>query len=320
MRRGHPGTNLLTSHNHEGSPSWPALTAHREELLRAARRWSPSAEGAEDAVHEALARAAQRWDTIDEQRLGAWLNAVTSRICADQHRTAALERRHWPRMVSVAHPADPGADVADRSEDEWLTRQVDTLPTSQQRALRALAEEGSIPATAARLGVSRQAAEGLVKRARASVRARLATTLGVVFGLRYRRRAGACATGVAAVALTAVVPLLPPVGSQAHHPAASAPSHRRVHFAARRVGPTDADRGGRLSTPAPATAHRVATSTTGTTNQRRIRPPVDVHAGPATVHDGGTVVKKPRQTLLESVAECAQDFEISRDRVGCDPD
>jgi RNA polymerase sigma factor (sigma-70 family) len=295
------------------------LTAHREELLRAARRWSPSAEAAEDAVHEALARAAQRWDTIDERRLGAWLNAVTSRICADQHRLVALERRHWPRLVTAAHPPDAGADFADRCEDEWLARQVETLPSSQQRALRVLAEEGSIPATAARLGVSRQAAEGLVKRARASVRARLAATLGVVFGLRCRRRVGVCATGLAAAALTVVVPLLPPGGSRPHQPSAAAPSPHHVHLAARTGGPTDGRRAPDPATRRSTTAHRGARATTRTTNERRIRPPVEVHAGPATVHDGGTVIKKPRQELLDSARECLHHVEIDRDHVGCDP-
>src|SRR2546422_9003974 len=64
---------------------WQRMWNHREQLLRVARRRSMSQEDAEDAVHEAMLRAAERPD-LDDERLGAWLTAVTMRRGVDRYR------------------------------------------------------------------------------------------------------------------------------------------------------------------------------------------------------------------------------------------
>jgi DNA-directed RNA polymerase specialized sigma24 family protein len=291
-------------------------------LLSLARRRSPTPEAAEDAVQEALLRAADHWDAIDRARLGAWLNAVTVRICADQHREVAIERRRVARLLRLGEAVDPATAVADRCEDTWLVTQVGELPGRQQQALHVLADEGSVPAAAARLGVSTQAAEALVKRARLAMRRRLAATLAALLGYRSRRiwlRSAAAAGAVSAAAITSIA-LRPP-----HHGELVAPVLPRP-IATSGVGADDttlstASVGGprqRLVHSPPARSARPTPAPTGWV---RVSPKSHASAGPVTASDEGTVVKKPDESLAKSLGDCLREgVVVNPSYVGCPTD
>lgn len=294
--------------------AWPSLLAHREQLLRLAMSRAPTKEAAEDAVHEALTRAAQHWDSIDAARLGAWLTSVTARICIDQHRELALERRHLPRLVEPSGPSDPAVIVADRDEARWVSEQLQQLPRGQRAALHALSEEGSIPATAERLGLSRQAAEGLVKRARAGVRARFASTLAAALAWASRRRAACRHVGLAAASVALVIIGLSITNPFGWSPATAAPAHPvvptlRATQQELPIAPSPVQRRrgtavvGRSAHPAPP---------------EWLVPRHDVNAGPAHVRGGGTIIRRPNEPLLVTLIGCLNGgLEISSRYVGC---
>ncbi|MBC9725221.1 RNA polymerase sigma factor [Streptomyces sp. TRM68367] len=185
---------------------WLAVWQYRDVLLRAARRRTASTEDAEDAVQEAMVRAMEG-RRIDDARLGAWLMSVTLRLCVDSHRDRVREQRRWAR-TSVSVPA-VGVDehVCDRAEAVWAADVVARLPTRQVRALRLRAMGLTVAEVAHRLGVNYRTAESLLARARKTVKAALASTLGSLVAW-WRDTAGVWPTvvysGVAAAAVTVV--------------------------------------------------------------------------------------------------------------------
>ena len=71
---------------------WARMWASRDLLLRVARRNGADPEDAEDTAQEAMLRAAEHPEIPDE-RLQAWLVAVTLRLCMDGHRRRIREAR-----------------------------------------------------------------------------------------------------------------------------------------------------------------------------------------------------------------------------------
>lgn len=161
---------------------WQQIWSHREQLLRVARRRSTSPQDAEDAVHEAMARAAER-PHLDGDRLGAWLTAVTVRLCVDQHRQLSRDteiRRRADSMLSAPSVIPHEEVVCDQAEARWLARQGATLPESQRVALQLKAQDLDVAQVAQRMGLTYKAAESLLGRARRTLRAALAATLAAV--------------------------------------------------------------------------------------------------------------------------------------------
>jgi RNA polymerase sigma factor (sigma-70 family) len=302
-------------------PSWDELASHRDDLLRVARRRTSSPEAAEDAVQEALARAAMHWDSIDANRLGAWLTSVTIRVCADQHRDGMTERRHLSRLVQPETGPDPGDEVSDRAEDAWLLDQLTELPSRQQQVLRAMAAAGSVPAAAQRLGMSRQSTESVLKRTRAVMRSRLAATLAALGVLRWRRltpwRQGGAAAGLAAVALiVAVLPQVAPwfTGRHPASPARSAPADEIATTMPASTAVAQARRPPGRAQSLPREAH------TAVAQGRSVAlvPAHDVAVGPWHHHDHGVVVTHPHDSLVRSVKDCLRDgVVVSTTYVGC---
>ncbi|MGW7383130.1 sigma-70 family RNA polymerase sigma factor [Streptomyces sp. NPDC054794] len=190
-----------------GDERWRRVWSHREHLLKVARRRSMSQEDAEDAVHEAMLRAAERPD-LDDERLGAWLTTVTMRLCVDRHRQVNREAEVGSRPTLVAPGPVPVEEaVCDRAEAKWLAVRSGELPARQAEALRLRSEDLDVSQVAVRMGLSYRTVESLLARARRTLRASLAGTLGLVLFLvgRGRLRGGTHAQAVAVTSTAATL-------------------------------------------------------------------------------------------------------------------
>ena len=166
-----------------------------------------SQEDAEDAVHEAMLRAAERPD-LDDERLAAWLTTVTMRLCVDRYRQVNREAevRTSPTLIAPG-PVPVEEAVCDRAEARWLAVRSGELPARQAEALRLKSEDLDVSQVAVRMGLSYRTVESLLARARRTLRASLAGTLGFVLFLfgRGRLRAGGKAQAVAAASTAATL-------------------------------------------------------------------------------------------------------------------
>ncbi|MFD8392556.1 sigma-70 family RNA polymerase sigma factor [Streptomyces sp. NPDC059680] len=186
---------------------WKRMWGHREQLLKVARRRSMSLEDAEDAVHEAMLRAAERPD-LDDERLGAWLTTVTMRLCVDRYRQVNREAEVGSRPTLVAPGPVPVEEVVcDRAEAKWLAVRSGELPARQAEALRLKSEDLDVSQVAVRMGLSYRTVESLLARARRTLRASLAGTLGLALFLvgRGRLRGGGKAQAVAVTSTAATL-------------------------------------------------------------------------------------------------------------------
>ncbi|MEU9477463.1 sigma-70 family RNA polymerase sigma factor [Streptomyces sp. NPDC048191] len=186
---------------------WQLMWSHREQLLKVARRRSMSQEDAEDAVHEAMLRAAERPD-LDDERLGAWLTTVTMRLCVDRYRQVNREAEVGRRPTLVAPGPVPVEEaVCDRAEARWLAVRSGELPARQAEALRLKSEDLDVSQVAVRMGLSYRTVESLLARARRTLRASLAGTLGLVLFVigRGRPRGGGKVQAVAVTSTAATL-------------------------------------------------------------------------------------------------------------------
>ncbi|MER6067906.1 sigma-70 family RNA polymerase sigma factor [Streptomyces sp. NPDC001817] len=186
---------------------WRRMWSHREQLLKVARRRSMSQEDAEDAVHEAMLRAAERPD-LDDERLGAWLTTVTMRLCVDRYRQVNREAEVGRRPTLVAPGPVPVEEaVCDRAEARWLAVRSGELPARQAEALRLKSEDLDVSQVAVRMGLSYRTVESLLARARRTLRASLAGTLGLVLFLigHGRPRGGGKVQAVAVTSTAATL-------------------------------------------------------------------------------------------------------------------
>jgi RNA polymerase sigma factor (sigma-70 family) len=187
---------------------WQRMWSHREQLLKVARRRSMSLEDAEDAVHEAMLRAAERPD-LDDERLGAWLTTVTMRLCVDRYRQVSREAEVGSRPMLVAPGPVPVEEVVcDRAEAKWLAVRSGELPARQAEALRLKSEDLDVGQVAVRMGLSYRTVESLLARARRTLRASLAGTLGAVLVLVGRGRLREAGKAAQAVAVTSTAATL----------------------------------------------------------------------------------------------------------------
>ncbi|MFD8197779.1 RNA polymerase sigma factor [Streptomyces wuyuanensis] len=222
----------MTTETDAAHERWQRAWAHREQLLKVARRRSMSLEDAEDAVHEAMLRAAEN-PHLDDERLGAWLTTVTMRLCVDRYRQVNRETevRSSPRLLSPV-PAPVEEVVCDRDEARWLARRSDELPARQAEALWLKSEDLDVNQVAVKMGLSYRTVESLLARARRTLRNSLAATLGLALWLIGRGRPRGGNTQAVAVASTAatlaVVGLILPYAHDGDRPAPSRPSSPAV--------------------------------------------------------------------------------------------
>ncbi|WP_307036265.1 RNA polymerase sigma factor [Streptomyces canus] len=230
---------------------WQRMWSHREQLLKVARRRSMSPEDAEDAVHEAMLRAAERPD-LDDERLGAWLTTVTMRLCVDRYRQVNREAevRASPRLVALG-PVPVEEAVCDRAEAKWLAVRSGELPARQAEALRLRSEDLDVGQVAMRMGLSYRTVESLLARARRTLRASLAGTLGVALFLlgRGRPRGGGRAQALAVTSTAATLAVAGFVLPYALDGRGDGPAPRPSVSGTSEVVTTDGD--GRVRAPEP---------------------------------------------------------------------
>lgn len=204
-----------------GDEHWQRLWSHREELLKVARRRSATVEDAEDAVHEAIVRAAEHPD-VDDERLGAWLTTVTMRLCVDRHRQVRRDdAAHSRTALAPCAPVPVDEAVCDRAEAEWLADRSKELPARQARALRLKSDGRDVDQIAREMGLSYEAVESLLARARRALRRSLAGTMTLALWLWERGRGvgggGVQVVATASAASAATVAVLVVAGSHPHH-------------------------------------------------------------------------------------------------------
>ncbi|MCQ4084041.1 sigma-70 family RNA polymerase sigma factor [Streptomyces sp. RB6PN25] len=243
------------------------MWSHREDLLKVARRRSASFEDAEDAVHEAMLRAAEH-PNVDDERLGAWLTTVTMRLCVDRHRQVRRDDAvHSRSVLAPSGPVPVDEVVCDRAEAKWLAERSMELPARQAKALRLQSEGRDVGQIAREMGLSYEAVESLLARARRALRRSLAGTMAAAAWLWGRGKVGAGGGApAAATASAATVVVLVLVASHSHHEAAQLPapqSSSSYSTAAPHHG------GGR-----PAAPGHVGATAAGTTTPARVRQPM----------------------------------------------
>ncbi|MDT0468990.1 RNA polymerase sigma factor [Streptomyces gibsoniae] len=269
---------------------WQRMWSHREQLLKVARRRSMSQEDAEDAVHEAMLRAAERPD-LDDERLGAWLTTVTMRLCVDRHRQVNREAEVGSRPSLVAPGPVPVEEaVCDRAEAKWLAVRSGELPARQAEALRLRSEDLDVSQVAVRMGLSYRTVESLLARARRTLRASLAGTLGLVLFLvgRGRLRGGGNAQAVAVTSTAAtlvvagfVLPYALDAGGNGNGPAPRpAVSSDAQVLGSKTTGRGRAPRTPTPSSPAPGVWGRTPSPTGGTSLPVPVPSLPDVSAPP----------------------------------------
>lgn len=303
-----------------------AVVAHaaweeRPHLLRVARNRGLSEADAQDVVSEAVARALEGSDSLDPQRVGAWLTAVTVNLCADLGRDR--RRLHKRIRFAVQHGTPPPSlesVVVERVSAATVVPLLARLPTEQWRALTLRADGHAVAEIANRLRVSEKAAESLLSRARTAARAIVSAASAVVAPVVWiarRTRPTAVAASSAAFIIAVGVPYLAP---------ASGHSHVKTVRTVPALEST-ASAHGRLSRPAsshpvPSSPHRVLARNDWSASAHRsghaVRPPVAVKAGSVSVRNDGADMQRPDETFFQSVQHCVADgLELSASYVGC---
>jgi RNA polymerase sigma factor (sigma-70 family) len=216
---------------------WQLVLPHRTYLVRIALSRGMSRDDAEDCAQEAMVRCVG-FANLDEARVVEFLAATTMRLCADRYRAHAHDAKVGRKLVPwfVDEPS-PEEAACNRGEAAWVARHVAALPESQRVALVAKADGLSCHEIAARMGLSYKAVESLLSRARAYVRAAVATAWVLVARLRRRGAGLRLDTPAVAVAMAAFVSsaalgpggpatALPPAPAAARPPRAAAPPRR----------------------------------------------------------------------------------------------
>ncbi len=277
---------------------WQMVAAHRERLLRLARRRCVQPADAEDVVQEAMVRCATFAD-LDEARLGQFLTSVTVRLCADTFRDAErasrIVRRLAPDRLDLAGPEDDACrDAAAAALADLLER----LPSRQRAVLVDRAAGLSVAQISRRHALTYKAAESALARARLTMRAALGSTFGVALAgaaglVRRPRRAAIVAVPAAALALAGAVQIGPWIPGS---PADAAPD----------AAPRPA---GRAAPPVPA-VRRPRAAAAPRSVAHPLLSPEGPKPSPTTRHpDPGLSVTDEREPMTpqEYVATCVDD-------------
>ena len=143
----------------------------KHELVRDVERRTRDRAEAEDIVQEAFCRALTMADTLDPDRVPAWLATVAKNLAVDSWRKKQKEVRLNDSLPARAALAP---DHSDRVVDKELARAasgfIATLPAAQRDALLGLATGLSVAQIALSKRRSKRSVEGHLRRGRHLVR------------------------------------------------------------------------------------------------------------------------------------------------------
>jgi RNA polymerase sigma-70 factor, ECF subfamily len=146
------------------------IRRHQSRLYQVAYRLLKSHQEAEEALQEVFLKAYENAHRFEPKAtVSAWLHRITANHCLNllrqRHPQDSLDQDDYPAL------ADPGATPLEILEEQDLGRRLeqllDALPENQRRALVLKRFAGlSYQEIAAEMGLSSQAVDGLLKRAR----------------------------------------------------------------------------------------------------------------------------------------------------------
>ena len=149
---------------------------HQAMVLGLADRLLAGRSGADDVAQEALVRLWKAAGSLEvgDAGIAPWLRRVVSNLCIDRLRA---QGRLAPLDDSVPEPSEPASQSAGIEQRETAARveaALNVLPDRQRVALALFHyEELSVADIAARLGLSVEAVESLLARARRTLRKQL---------------------------------------------------------------------------------------------------------------------------------------------------
>ena len=271
---------------------WALVAPHRDRLLVIAQRRCPTAEDAEDCVHEAMVRAVA-YPALDPGRVGPLLSTLVLRVAVDHARKRSRELRGRHRLVTVASQSQQAPDeaVADHDEAVWLAAQLTRLPERERQVFARRAAGLSVGETATTLELTYKSVESAFTRARGRLRL-WATGTALALGALLRRQRSRPALAAALVASVASVACLvgPSPFGRSHGtdhdgPPAVAGQHPgiedlRAHLASVSVGAAPFRDAGGSSGQRPATASAGAHGGGGGGGTQHPKPDFTITTGP----------------------------------------
>lgn len=304
---------------------WHLAWAHRADLLAVARKRVVCREDADDVVNEAMLRAVQ-FDGLDESRIAPWMTRVVVNLCTDAERDRARagKRRHYAVMIDMPVPS-PEDVVVDRAAAVTACERLSGLPHSQREAVLLRAAGLPVAQVASELGVPYKAAESLLSRGRATLRAGLvAGAAGVLGGLRSLRRGVVPVSGMTAAALAVSVwlpgqPTAPAeagTGGTAASPLGAALPAPPI--ATSMVGTHPAARSNTLRAALNRSEDRPADAAPSPAPKRAVVEPVEVRALGVTA--GGVTAQEHDRPWQDELLDCLSEGElVTPEHIGCPP-